>query len=479
MVHKTVGWIALLLIAMAPIYGLAWMVLSLAGKISQADHLFLIILVFWAGYAYLRWVKPPVDHLFQRRAYSRSKVLKQLGEDMCNLQATSDVANQLLTAIANALYPERISIFLKWESSDDEATNPPKTGVAWRKFEYYRGKVTTGKALVPFADPAIQRLVEIGSAVEVSQIGSDEQFEGVRKEAEAYFNERHIQVCLVLLRKESLIGMIHLEEKRTLQPYSRGDLEFLEELRVSAMVGLSNALLFEKVDLQRQALATSQEQLRLLGERLAQVKEEESARIARELHDELGQLLTSLKIDASLLERRLEQDANANPESVERAGTIAEVADRSIGTVQRITKELRPSMLDGIGLVPTIEWMVSEFVKRTPIEVAFDGHIQSPDLDRSLATAVYRIIQESLTNVARHAKATKVSIALSEKQRVICAVIADNGVGITEHQLRHHDSIGILGMTERARPFGGIVTVKGNPGKGTTVALNIPIQTQR
>ncbi|MDJ0765989.1 MAG: PAS domain S-box protein [Myxococcota bacterium] len=231
----------------------------------------------------------------------------------------------------------------------------------------------------------------------------------------------------------------------------------------------------DTVHRQRQALDASQEQLRLLGERLTEVKEEESARIARELHDELGQLLTSLKIDASLLERQFDQGTNVTRESTERARTIAKVATKSISTVQRITKELRPSMLDGIGLVPTIEWMVSEFAKRTGIEVTFKGNIQNADINRSLATAVYRIIQESLTNVARHANATKVSISLSEQEAAIHAVIEDNGIGITEHQLAHCESIGLLGMSERARPLGGTVTISGEPGRGTTVTLSVPI----
>ncbi|MDJ0762243.1 MAG: sensor histidine kinase [Myxococcota bacterium] len=474
-VHKTAAWIALLLIAMTPIYGLAWGVLSLAGKVSRGDHLFLVILVFWAGYAYMRLVKPPIDHLFQRRAYDRQKVLKKLGEDMCNLQATRDVATQLLDAIADALYPERIAILLKRETGDDAEEQASGPSVTWRKFEHYRGKMKVGSVSMRQEDPAIKQLVDIGAAVELSQIASDEMFEGAREAVKAYFKQHNIHVCLVLLRGKSLIGMIHLEEKRNLQPYSRGDLEFLEDLRVSAMVGLSNALLFEKVDLQRQALAASQEQLQRLGERLAEVKEEESARIARELHDELGQLLTSIKIDAAILERNLTSDATVGPGTEQRARTIAEVATKSIGTVQRITKELRPSMLDGIGLVPTIEWMVSEFAKRTDVHVAFNGHVKRPDLDRSLATAIYRIIQESLTNVARHAKATKVIIDLEEREGAICATVQDNGIGITEAQKTHHDAIGLLGMAERARPFGGTVAITGVSGGGTTVALRIPV----
>ncbi|MDJ0763352.1 MAG: PAS domain S-box protein [Myxococcota bacterium] len=278
-----------------------------------------------------------------------------------------------------------------------------------------------------------------------------------------------------------LIGR-DISEKQKAEAELRQHRDHLEELVAQRTRELEQEMveklqITDTVHRQRHALDTSQEQLRLLGERLAEVKEEESARIARDLHDELGQLLTSLKIDASLLARHLKQGAVVGPDAATRAETIEEVAARSIGAVQRITKELRPSMLDGIGLVPTIEWMVSEFVTRTEIEVAFDGQIQSTDLDRSLATAVYRIIQESLTNVARHAKATKVRIALSEQEGVIFAVIEDNGVGITEHQVANPESVGLLGMTERARPFGGAVTVQGESGKGTTVSLRMPTAT--
>ncbi len=228
------------------------------------------------------------------------------------------------------------------------------------------------------------------------------------------------------------------------------------------------------------ALAQSQEQLRLLGERVSQAKEEESARISRELHDELGQVLTSIKIDVALHKKRLSARGWTDDTGEKsRIDGIHTRVDGAIRTVQNITKKLRPTMLDEIGLVATIDWMVQDWQERTGVECAFTAQVTTEDLDPDLSTAVYRIVQESLTNVARHAKADKAAVEMTETDDVLTVAVKDNGIGISEAQKADFNAVGLLGMTERARPYNGKVIISGTPGEGTDVRLTIPRPRER
>ncbi|MCP4679773.1 MAG: PAS domain S-box protein [Deltaproteobacteria bacterium] len=229
-----------------------------------------------------------------------------------------------------------------------------------------------------------------------------------------------------------------------------------------------------ELDNTNKALEHSRKQHRLLGERLALAKEKESAHIARELHDELGQLLTSVKIDVALLGKRIEKDNNLpSGEYTKRADGILGLVDGAIQSVQGITKRLRPAMLDDIGLVDTVEHTVRELMRRTDIQVAFESSINDEDLDPAFATAVYRIVQESLTNITRHAKAKNAWIRITEDAGTLKMEIRDNGIGIPKE---NKDAFGLLGMNERAHNFGGKVEVKNAQESGTVVDLAVPIK---
>lgn len=219
-------------------------------------------------------------------------------------------------------------------------------------------------------------------------------------------------------------------------------------------------------------LRASREQLRELSRYLESVREEERTRMAREIHDELGQTLTALKIDLSWLARRLPPEQEVLLEKTE---SMYELVDGAIQTVKRISTELRPGALDDLGLADAIEWQTEEFGKRTDIKSKFGASPEGLVLDRDRSTAVFRICQEALTNIIRHAKATRVSVSLRKGPGRVSLKISDNGTGIEESQILDPRAFGLIGMRERARFWGGEVKISGAPGKGTLVAVSIPL----
>lgn len=223
-------------------------------------------------------------------------------------------------------------------------------------------------------------------------------------------------------------------------------------------------------------LENSQVQLRALSARLHSVREEERARIAREIHDELGQLLTGLKLDIVALTKKLADPvtrADWQP-IVERAREITQLINEAIQTVRKISTELRPALLDAVGLTAAIEWQAHEFQKRTGIKCHLRLPANTLDLDPERAVALFRIFQEILTNVTRHAEANELDISLAEDGADLILRAHDNGRGIRASDLSNPKSLGLLGMRERALLLGGDVTIRGPQGKGTTVTVRIP-----
>jgi len=222
----------------------------------------------------------------------------------------------------------------------------------------------------------------------------------------------------------------------------------------------------------RTDLQGSFEQLRALAARLQHVREEERTNVAREIHDELGQALTSIKIDLAALVEDL--PSGTNP-AVARAKAVMQVVDDTIQRVRRISTELRPGVLDDLGLVAAVEWAAGEFQKRTGVKC--DVSVPAEDelsMDRDRATALFRILQETLTNVARHAKATHVRVRLTNYDHTVTLEVRDNGRGIDESRLLGRQSLGMLGMKERALLLGGELVIESTPGAGTTVIVRIP-----
>jgi signal transduction histidine kinase len=194
--------------------------------------------------------------------------------------------------------------------------------------------------------------------------------------------------------------------------------------------------------------------------------------IAQEIHDELGQVLTVLKIQISLLAKKL----NKNQESLKaKINSLSDMIDASVESVQKISAKLRPGILDELGLIAAIEWQSEEFEKLTNIKCSLVLSKEELKLQKNKSTAIFRIFQEALTNIARHSQATKIGISLLNHQSNIYLEIMDNGKGISPEQIKDFKSLGIHGMEERAMVFGGQVYVEGIPGKGTIVKVEIPI----
>jgi signal transduction histidine kinase len=215
----------------------------------------------------------------------------------------------------------------------------------------------------------------------------------------------------------------------------------------------------------------STEQLRELSARLQSVREEERTKIARAIHDELGQALTGLKMDVAWLQNHLDPP---QPALLVKMQAMSDLTDVIIQTVRRIATELRPGILD-LSLVATIEWQLQEFQTRSGIQSKLVGAPEETTLDADAATTVFRIFQEILANVIRHAQATQVEATVVENATSLTLQVYDNGRGITESDIESPRSIGLLGMQERARLRGGTVHFQGIPGKGTTVTVMLPL----
>jgi len=213
------------------------------------------------------------------------------------------------------------------------------------------------------------------------------------------------------------------------------------------------------------------EQLRALASRLQKVREEERTEVAREIHDELGQALTGLKLDIAWMKNRLPR----NHEMLAQCASIIQRIDQTLTAVRRIATELRPSILDQLGLAAALEWQGQEFRTRTGIDVVMEILTDDALIPDELGSSAFRILQESLTNVLRHAEATRVTIRLERTPTLLTLEVTDNGVGASPTCLGGTTSLGVVGMRERALACGGEFSIVGTPGKGTTVLLRVPL----
>jgi PAS domain S-box-containing protein len=226
-----------------------------------------------------------------------------------------------------------------------------------------------------------------------------------------------------------------------------------------------------------QLLKVSSDQLRALSERLRRAKEEEGIRIARELHDELGSALTSLKWSLLGLDKAYPGSNNSEGHSDTRVRIeeMVGLVDATVNTVRRISSELRPGVLDDLGLVSAIEWHAQQLQEQTGMVCQLESHADSVELDRDQATVVFRIFQEAMTNILRHAQATKTNILIEEEDGDFVLEITDNGRGITESEKLGIRSLGLLGMRERANSIGARIVISGIPGKGTRLIVRLPL----
>jgi len=223
--------------------------------------------------------------------------------------------------------------------------------------------------------------------------------------------------------------------------------------------------------LESEKLALQREQLRALTERLEQAREEERTRVARDLHDDIGQLLTAVKMDLNWIGKRV---TDRQKEVHERLDGAVQLINEGVRSVRKICSGLRPSVLDDLGLAAAIEWQANEFSSRTGVTCRLSLPEKKFGLPSDHASAFFRIFQECLTNVSRHAHAHSVDVSLFKKGEDVVLVVKDDGGGFQDAE--RTPSLGILGMKERAQGCGGELTIASSPGKGTTVTLRVPLR---
>jgi signal transduction histidine kinase len=259
------------------------------------------------------------------------------------------------------------------------------------------------------------------------------------------------------------------DEKTTMfRGYAEGAVDYLMKPVVPEVLK-SKVAVFVELHMKSERLRESEDKLRRLAAHLISIREEERAHIAREIHDELGQVLTGIKMEVGWLEKRLTE-----PALLEKTESMSKLIDSTVQTVRKIATGLRPEMLDDMGLIAAVGWQAKDFQKRTGIRCRTKLPPESTKLDLDISTTAFRIFQEILTNVARHSRATRVDIDLSVDDERLTLEVADNGVGIQDSDLNGRKSLGLLGMQERALLFGGQVGITGTPGQGTRVSVSIP-----
>lgn len=311
---------------------------------------------------------------------------------------------------------------------------------------------------------------ETGSFVDALSEGQKMRYRGVCMR----FGFKSLAVVPVRHR-EKILGAIHIADERPgLVPPEH--VEFVEQLAFIVGEALFRFGVEEDLVRRREELVRKNEQLRNLSAHMDAVREGERTSIAREIHDELGQVLTATKMDVSWLRNRL---SSLETKLAEKAGETIRMIDGAIQSVKRISSDLRPGVLDDIGLAAAIEWAAKNFQKRTGIGCAVTVDPENMIVDRMRSTALFRICQESLTNIMRHAQASRVSITLSEKGEAILLSVSDNGKGINADELSSPHAFGLIGMRERVQFLHGTITIRGVPNNGTTVTVTLPVRSEK
>jgi signal transduction histidine kinase len=220
------------------------------------------------------------------------------------------------------------------------------------------------------------------------------------------------------------------------------------------------------------ALVKAYEDYKELATKVETIREQERTHMAREIHDELGQQLTGLKMDITWINKKIKTDDSALQE---RINDTVSLIDKTVITVRRLSSELRPSILDDLGLIAAMDWQNEEFMRRSEIKAIFTSSAPAIQVNSEIATALFRIFQECLTNVMRHAKATEVNTNISVDNRTLRLEVADNGIGFDEAQVKDKKTLGLLGMQERVALINGTCQIKGAKNNGTSVIITVPL----
>jgi signal transduction histidine kinase len=379
--------------------------------------------------------------------------------------------------------------------SDDRRQFGELVGL-WSRYGELHGEMVARQALAPSAGVALMPAqLEISEKIDalLTTMVEWNRLEGVRSIDSADSRTRVASATvLAMLLAALLLSALAFHFNRTVErpmnalavtarSVARGNLDVRATvegpLEVAMVARELNAMLDARARADAEArtlsaaLEESRAQLQRLAGGLLLAREEERTTIAREIHDELGQMLTALKMDAGWIRRRLADDV---PEIGAKLAAMVSLIDDAVVTVRRIATDLRPGILDDFGLAAALEWQAQEFEDRTGIRCVLRATVDQGAVDPMVSTAVFRIFQESLTNVARHSQASRVAVTLEHRRAGLVLEVRDDGIGIAPTDASHVRSIGLAGMRERAQLVGGGFSISGAPGTGTTVLVQIP-----
>lgn len=313
---------------------------------------------------------------------------------------------------------------------------------------------------------------EIGRYIEVNEsackITGYTQDELLKKSISEMLPEESLQEGLTHFNKTVINGFSKVE---LLFKHKNGTKRWwvVDSVRLSETRFLGYTKDITERKMAEEKLKSSLDQLHQLTQHVEEVRENERVAISRELHDDLGQALTAVKIDLGIIVQNI-----TDSETVSKIKKVSNLVGETIKTVQRLTSQLRPAIIDDLGLEATIEWYTKEFAQRTGIKVLLDIDSRLC-ITQETSLIIFRIMQESLTNISRHSGATQVDIVLTKTIESINFRISDNGIGITENEINSKSSFGIMSMQERAVSLGGTFNIYTENDNGTIITLNLPL----
>ncbi|MEI7812472.1 MAG: ATP-binding protein [Ignavibacteria bacterium] len=306
-------------------------------------------------------------------------------------------------------------------------------------------------------------------------INNTDNNSGIPEEIWERFNIKSVAYVAIENSQDEVIGFLSVTNKRNGNGFSESDREKLIAISQSASTAIQNALAHQKNHIAELQLKNLREQLHRLVAHTQISREEERTEISREIHDELGQALTGLKMDISWLDRKLQTQGITDTYIQEKFQAMYSLIKTTITTVRKISSRLRPNIIDYFGIIAAIEWQTQEFQNRTGLECKIIALPKELNIDQNFAIALFRIFQETLTNIVKHANATKVLVSLELYKSNLTLIVKDNGRGITENAISNTMSFGLLGMKERAYLLGGEFEIKADTKGGTIVTTTVPV----
>jgi len=415
-----------------------------------------------------QWVQLQVDRWFYRNRYDYLKALEAFSQETQSITDSTRLGSTIVNLLSGALRTSSVYVLQPLPPNGDftmafSSDLPRSPSHVMLKRD---------SLLVKW----LERSKEMLSYEDIDIIP---QLQGVTSKEKGTLQQLRIKFIIGLKTPTGrLSGLLILGPKLSEQPYTIEDKQLIYAISSQAAINLENVRLYNESQREimerkraEEELLQSHERLRDLSAHIESLREAERTSIAREIHDELGQALTALKMDLSWVNKRLPNEQEALIKKIEETSSYV---SKIIQTVKRISTELRPGVLDDLGLTAAVEWQVQQFQERTRIKCELTAG-EDINLDRDLTTGIFRILQEALTNVARHANATKVKVNLKERDGLLVLQVSDNGKGITKKQIAHPKSFGLIGMRERAHSWSGNVKIDGTSGKGTTVTVSIPL----